>query len=98
MTVDEKRTALSKFCDHTTCSACDLNYPMCRCSRGYLFLANPGTEHFITDAEIIAAYDIAFPEQLSGDATELCEIAMPEKVIINGKVKYLTINFFTQEE
>lgn len=106
MTVDEKRQALQRHCmsTNTLCNNCALHTKkVCRCGWGAGFIElDPEKSNYMSDAEIIGAYELAFPEQGCTNPEEVCaelaEIKIPEKVIINGKVKYLTINFFAKEE
>lgn len=60
----EKRKALFVFCNrYILCSeGCPLAGDVCQCGRGKYFTSAPGTDGYMTDDEIIAAYAIAFPD------------------------------------
>lgn len=64
MTIQEKREALDRFCDGVgPCSGCPLKGRVCRCGRGVSFLSKENGVYEMTDEEIEAAYDIAFPRK-----------------------------------
>lgn len=75
MTVEEKREKLDVFCNtQQLCNSCPLKAPVCKCGCGYYFTIGPGEEGYMTDDEINAAYEIAFPAEPaiadSGDRRE----------------------------
>lgn len=77
MTVMEKRSVLAGYCeDSILCSTCLLGGDVCRCGNGYFFTDSEKSAGYMTDEEIIAAYDIVFstsPEASikdSGNRTE----------------------------
>lgn len=61
MTVEEKREKLDAFCSGRTCGDCPLKSPVCKCGCGHYFTYEPGSGAYMTDDEINAAYDVAFP-------------------------------------
>lgn len=61
MTINEMRAALDFYCNKRSCyGGCPLSGEVCRCGRGAYFTGEPGDSAYMTDDEIVAAYDIAF--------------------------------------
>ena len=62
--MSEKRKALDEFCNkYKMCfEGCPLAGDVCQCGCGKYFTRAPGTDAYMTDDEINAAYAIAYPD------------------------------------
>lgn len=62
MTVEEKRKALTQYCEGKPCDECPLcSEKLCRCGNGAFFEGHKvGDKGYMSDAEIIGAYELAF--------------------------------------
>lgn len=101
MTVEQKREALSRFCAGRICSACVLmDEKVCRCRNRATFEGHKvGDSGYMSDAEIIGAYEIVFGKN-EIETAELKEaVAIPDTVHVdNVKNLYFTINNFNNKE
>ncbi len=64
MSIEEKRQALDDLCYQHFCedTDCPLAVPGHKCGCGFTFLTKSGEYGYMTDEEITAAYDVAFPK------------------------------------
>jgi len=58
--VDSMRRELAKYCHGRCCDDCGLNRPGLRCGRGAFFTIPKGEEGYMTDEEIVDAYNRVF--------------------------------------
>lgn len=101
MTVEQKREALARYCGSKRCSRCVLmGDKVCRCGNGASFEGHKaGDSGYMSDAEIIGAYEIVFGKN-EIETEELKEaVAIPDTAHIdNVKNLYFTINHFYNKE
>lgn len=101
MTVEEKRKALTAYCESKYCRECSLrDNKVCRCGNGATFEDHVvGSSGYISDAEIIGAYEIVFGKN-EIETEELKEaVVIPDTTHIdNVKNLYFTINHFYNKE
>jgi len=91
MTIEEARQELDKFCDKHWCkgSDCPLAYAGHKCGNGFTFMTKPGEDGYMTDDEIVAAYETAF----RGSAESISEAPMSkEQILMEIKKAHATIH------
>lgn len=103
MTVDEKRKALSQYC-RNSCLKCVLgNKDVCNCGKGHYFTVKKGDYGYMTDAEIIGAYELVFGptetiKTVTSESTITLESAVPDNSItISGVDKISNISIYFKE-
>lgn len=60
MSVAEMRDRLVAYCYPRYCGDCKLGYEACRCGRGAQFNVSKGEDGYMTDKEIVDAYNLVF--------------------------------------
>lgn len=101
MTVDEKRRALTRFCDNfSDCSDCKLHgSKVCRCGFGYGFDNEFDKTGYMTDVEIIGAYDLIFGKTETTIETIGYELDSDDNSItISGVDKISNISIYFKED
>lgn len=106
MTVDEKRKALDEYCDHHGCDEyCPLTgFKTCTCGCGGYFTREPDNKAYMSDAEIIGAYEIVFghSETIVSESTEqtiaLDTLVDTNSITISGVDKISNISIYFKEE
>lgn len=99
MTIEEKRRALSRFCDNfSDCSGCKLHgNKVCKCGFGYSFDNEFDKTGYMTDAEIIGAYEMIFGS--TETETISCELVSDDNLItISGVDKISNISIYFKED
>lgn len=94
MTVEEKREALSRHCDGKLCSTCALSgEKVCSCGNGGTFKGHKvGDPGYMSDAEIIGAYEIVFGKN-EIETEELKEaVVIPDTAHIDNIKKFVFYN------
>lgn len=96
MTVNEKRQALQAHCDKGSCRRCKLHgREKCSCGYGHMFDRDPTDDAYMTDAEIIGAYEIVFGSTATEEFTCELQTVDDNSITIFGvdKIQNITINF-----
>lgn len=105
MTIEEKRSKLIDFCrEQPRCCDCALGGNAYKCGVGFAFSIKLGEEGYITDDEIVAAYEIAFPDteqttphiKDSGDRTEFQSGAVRDMQKGKGRCDLMPLDVVAQ--
>lgn len=99
MTVEEKRQVLSDYCGKQGCSGCLLQgKKTCCCGLGHGFQEEVDDKGYISDAEIIGAYEIVFGKSEPATFSAELETCDDNSITISNVDKIQSISIYFKED
>ena len=99
MTVEEKRKALIDYCAERGCTGCPLHGKnTCCCGWGHGFRAKVEDKGYITNAEIIGAYEIVFGKSEPATFSAELETCDDNSITISNVDKIQSISIYFKED